>query len=655
MTSTVSGKDFSITTNDLFRTRYDNECLWVHRFMSWIMVGQFALGLAFAIYLSPRTWIGERQQIHTHVWAAIVIGSALSSFAILWMRFYPRSTHTRHVVAVVQTLWSALLIHLSGGRIETHFHVFASLAILSIYRDWTILVSATFVVALDHFVRGVFYPLSVFGIVTESPYRWIEHALWVLFEVAFLAPGCYRLRNELWELCVRQTEIEEAKQTVDLQVAQRTMELSRAYDLLAISTAETEKLALVARYTDNAVIITDAEARIEWVNEGFTRMTGYRPSEVIGRRPSEFLHGPKTDLIARQRMREAIQRHAGFNVQAVNYRKNGEPYWVDIEVRPIQNADETIHRFIAIEADITERIRQEEERMRLHQELLDVSRKAGMAEIATGVLHNVGNILNSLNVSVSVIRKQFAKSAFAKLESVCNMLADHEETFADFVREDQRGRKIPAYLQLVTNAIGQERETVESEFDDLLRNVEHINQIVMAQQSMASSKRLIQKLDVAELIADALNANKAALIGNCICVETRIDPSASTIQSEKHRILQILINLIKNAKEAHQGHGTTKPSVVIEATIQDDLLVISVEDNGPGIAPDKLSQIFQHGFTTKDDGHGFGLHSSANAAGELGGTLTAYSGGPNCGARFELRVPTQQNSTHEQLAISHKS
>ena len=268
-------------TMELFRSRYDNECQWVHRFMTWIMLGQWALGMGFALFLSPYTWIGENQEVHFHVWSALLIGTSLSGFAILWMRLYPHQTHTRHVVAIIQTLWSALLIHLSGGRIETHFHVFASLAILSIYRDWKILISATLVVAVDHFVRGVFYPLSVFGIVTESPYRWIEHAAWVVFEVAFLAPGCYRLRNEVWELCARQTEIEEAKRSVDRQVEQRTSELSSACQLLAEKTAEAEKLALVARYTDNAVIITDADARIEWVNEGFTRITGYGPGAFV--------------------------------------------------------------------------------------------------------------------------------------------------------------------------------------------------------------------------------------------------------------------------------------------------------------------------------------------------------------------------------------
>ncbi|PHQ35872.1 PAS domain-containing protein [Rhodopirellula bahusiensis] len=626
-------------TNELFQKRYEHECLWVHRFMTWIMIGQWALGLAFAAFLSPLTWIGQRNEVHVHVWAAFLIGMSLSGFAILWMRMFPREASTRHVVAVVQMLWSALLIHLSGGRIETHFHVFASLAILSIYRDWRILISATAVVAMDHFVRGVFYPLSVFGIMTESPYRWMEHAAWVLFEVAFLAPGCYRLRKEVWELCARQTEIEFAKRSVDQQVAERTKELSEAYDLLAAQTAETEKLALVARYTDNAVIITDADATIEWVNEGFTRITGYAAEEVIGRRPSDFLHGSMTDPQVCSVMREAIASQTGFNVQTINYRKDGIPYWVDIEVRPIHESDGVVRRFIAIEADATDRVQQEQEKVRLHQELLDVSRQAGMAEIATGVLHNVGNILNSVNVSVSVIRNQYSKSALANLEKVSALIAEHENTFPEFVSTDQRGKKIPAYVQRVTSALSGERQTIDVELLDLVKNIEHIKEIVAAQQSMARSSELIQELDLRGLIEDALAANKASLMNHNIQITLDLDEGEKMITTDKHRFLQIVINLIKNAKDSLVEHKVSDPQIIVRATCDEVSNTISVIDNGAGIPVENLQQIFQHGYTTKTNGHGFGLHSSANTAGEMGGKLTALSEGLGCGARFELNLP----------------
>ena len=617
-------------TNALFQKRHENECARVHRFVTWIMIGQWVLGLAFAAFLSPLTWIGDRNDVHIHVWSAIIAGGSLSGFAILWMRWYPELASTRHVVAIVQMLWSALLIHLSGGRIETHFHIFASLAILSIYRDWRILISATTVVAIDHFVRGVFYPLSVFGVMTESPYRWMEHAAWILFEVAFLAPGCYRLRNEVWELCIRQTELEAAKRDVDQQVAEQT--------------AEARKLALVARYTDNAVMITDADAAIEWVNEGFTRITGYLPDEVIGKCPADFLHGAETDLRLREIMRESVAKQSGFNVHTVKYRKNSEPYWADVEVRPIHDADGVVRRFISIEAEVTGRVRQEQERIRLHQELLDVSRQAGMAEIATGVLHNVGNILNSVNVSVSVIRNQVAKSALTNLEKVSALIAEHEATFPTFIASDQRGKKIPAYVQKVTHALSEERQTIGEELTDLIKNIEHIKEIVAAQQSMACSSEMIQELSLRSLVNDSLAANKASLMNHHIEIDVDLELASEHIHTDKHRFLQILINLIKNAKDALAEHEIPMPKITIRAVCDDQTTTISVIDNGIGIPSESLQTIFQHGYTTKTDGHGFGLHSSANTAVEMGGVLTAYSEGIHRGARFELCIPTVPRS-----------
>ena len=457
------------STNELFKERYRKECLRVNKFMKWLMITQWFVGIGFAAFYSPRTWIGNHYEVHVHVWAAILLGGSLSGFAILWLCTYPRSHYSRHVIAIAQMLWSALLIHLSGGRIETHFHVFASLAILSIYRDWTILITATVIVAADHFIRGVFYPLSAFGIVTESPYRWIEHAAWVLFEVAFLVPGCKRLRNEIRELCVRQTEIEDAKRTVDLKVAERTRDLVEANNLLAQKTAEAEKLALVAKYTDNAVAITDGKARVEWINEGFTRITGFEPHEIMGSPTSGFNPGKETCADTLGNMNQAIEQKHAFNAEIINYRKSGEPFWQSIELRPILGEDGNVARFISIQSDISERVEAERQTRILQQEIVDASRQAGMAEVATGVLHNVGNILNSVNVSASMIRKQFSKSALNNLEKATELIAEHESTFPQFVDQDARGKKLPKYLMTVSKALRREHESIDQEFSDLTK------------------------------------------------------------------------------------------------------------------------------------------------------------------------------------------
>jgi hypothetical protein len=162
------------------------------RMFAMLMVAQWIFGIVVAVTLSPYAWEGKTKVVHQHVWFAILLGAGISSLPIALAVLRPGSTLTRHVVAVAQMLWSALLIHLSGGRIETHFHVFGSLGILAAYRDWPVLLTATVVVAGDHLIRGLLWPESVYGIVNPEWWRFLEHAFWVLFSVSFLTIICRR-------------------------------------------------------------------------------------------------------------------------------------------------------------------------------------------------------------------------------------------------------------------------------------------------------------------------------------------------------------------------------------------------------------------------------------------------------------------------------
>ncbi len=179
-----------------------------------LMLVQWLAGVGAALWISPRTWAGLNSTIHIHVWLAVFLGGIITALPVSLAIFRPTDALTRHVIAVGQMLMSALLIHLSGGRIETHFHVFGSLAFLAYYRDWRVLVSATVVVAADHALRGVFFPQSVFGVLTASPWRWLEHAGWVIFENAILVKFCLRGQTEMWEIAVRRASLETSTQAL---------------------------------------------------------------------------------------------------------------------------------------------------------------------------------------------------------------------------------------------------------------------------------------------------------------------------------------------------------------------------------------------------------------------------------------------------------
>src|SRR4051794_7426063 len=180
-----------------------------------LMAAQWLFGIAAAFLISPRTWAGTASAIHPHVWAALLLGGALSSLPILLALLKPGHVATRYVISVAQMLWSALLIHLTGGRIETHFHVFGSLAFLAFYRDWRVMIPATIVVAGDHLLRGIYFPQSVYGILAPSPWRWLEHAGWVIFEDIFLIASCLRGQKEMREIAHRASELHAAKEAAE--------------------------------------------------------------------------------------------------------------------------------------------------------------------------------------------------------------------------------------------------------------------------------------------------------------------------------------------------------------------------------------------------------------------------------------------------------
>ena len=197
------------------------------RMFAGLMALQWLASIGVALWITPLTWIGATSSIHVHVLAAIFLGSAIAAFPISLVFLRPGQAITRHVIAVSQMLVSALLIHLTGGRVETHFHVFGSLAFLAFYRDWRVLVTATVVVALDHFLRGTFWPQSVFGTITPDSLRWTEHAGWVLFEDVFLFIMCHQSVVEMRGIARRQAELELTNGRIELAVKERTYELDQ--------------------------------------------------------------------------------------------------------------------------------------------------------------------------------------------------------------------------------------------------------------------------------------------------------------------------------------------------------------------------------------------------------------------------------------------
>lgn len=280
----------------------------------------------------------------------------------------------------------------------------------------------------------------------------------------------------------------------------------------------------------------------------------------------------------------------------------------------------------------------------LQAQLVEASRFAGMAEVATDVVHNIGNVLNSVNVSVGVIQKHFDKSSFDNLSKISTVIADHENNFAEFVQHDARGQKIPAYIRTLTKALKVERQQLEDEFQTISECVEHVKQIVSAQEEFAVRTNLTQKLTLKQVVSAAASSCKAILGIHKLEIQSEVPDKEITFRSDQHKVLQIMINLIKNSVDSVVDSEIENPSIVVRGSVNENCVEISVSDNGKGISTQDLHHIFAHGFSTKENGNGFGLHASANTAIELGGTVKGESEGPDRGANFTLSLPLETES-----------
>jgi signal transduction histidine kinase len=272
--------------------------------------------------------------------------------------------------------------------------------------------------------------------------------------------------------------------------------------------------------------------------------------------------------------------------------------------------------------------------------LLETSRLAGIAEMATGVLHNLGNALNSVNTTVNLTTDRVQKSKITALGKVVQLLEEQHGRLAEFFSTDPRGQQLPGYLAHLSGHLLAERTELLHELEALQQNVDHIKQIVAAQQSYAHVSGLTETVPAAELVEYGLRISEASLHRHDVAVVREFLP-APPVKVERQKVLQILVNLIRNAKEAINAGGRPDKRLVVGVRVSAAGRVqIYVTDNGVGIAPENLTRVFAFGYTTKKAGHGFGLHSSANVAKEMGGSLVAQSDGPGQGATFVLELPS---------------
>jgi two-component system, sensor histidine kinase and response regulator len=543
--------------------------------------------IAAAVVLSPLTWHGSQSAIHPHVWLAILLGGTLASLPIYLAWKFPGRTVTRHVIAVAQIMFSSLLIHVSGGRIETHFHVFGSLAFLAFYRDWKVLVPATVLVALDHFVRGVFWPETVFGIATASPWRWLEHAAWVVFEDVFLIMSCRNGVRDMWAAANRTATLEQ----MNRDIRQQSNDLEAAFQ---------SKHAMVETALD-AIVNMDQHGRIIAWNSRAEATFGWSEEEAIGRSLAETIVPPTY----REQHTRGLEAYMTSGVSSVLNRRvevhalhrDGREFPVELSIAPIRSGG--VVSFCAFIRDITERV-QAAEALRSAKDAAEIANHAKTAFLAN-MSHEIRTPLNGILGFTEVL--------------IDRLDGDREE------RRDQ--------LQTIRDS--------GRHLLSLINDVLDLSKIESGQMDVE-----MVRCSPHEIIAEVISILRVRAQERGISLEYFWKSAVpETIGTDPARLRQILMNLIGNAvKFTEVGSVQVAVRLIADGSPR---IVVDVIDTGVGIPGESIERIFDpfvqadSSITRRFGGTGLGLSISRRFARLLGGDLTVESQ-PGRGSIFTATI-----------------
>ncbi len=395
----------------------------------------------------------------------------------------------------------------------------------------------------------------------------------------------------------------------------------------------------ILEHASEAIITVNPQGEIGLFNAAAEAMFGIC-SQLVAGSPFETL----LVKMSWSKVLEIAQIAAAENQELIvkGLRHSGEDFPCRIALSRVTETGQLY--YIIIASDETTRVESARKIAEINQQLIDASHKSGMSQVTTGVLHNVGNVLNSVNVSTDVLLGQLSASRVPQLRKMAEIFADNSANLADFLAHDPRGKSFTHYLAQATAKLAQDHEAMVNEVRLLHEHVQHVIEIIRVQQGQVCGQLLERDEKVNELMEDAMKINMGKNQQYEIEIVRDFD-NCPSITSDRHKILQILVNLIKNAQEAVRKVDDRKRMIKLITRRQEDGgIQLIVEDNGVGISKKSLTKVLQFGYTTKQGGHGFGLHSCLIAAKQIGGQLGVESDGEGAGARFTLSLPTKLSS-----------
>ncbi len=573
----------------------DQQYRQTDRLFAGLLVFEFVAGILAALWISPYAWVGYENEVHPHVWSATILGALIVSLPIWLAKVYPGTRLTRHVIAIAQLQMSGLLIHLTQGRIETHFHVFGSLAFLAFYRDWRVLITASIVTAVDHLVRGYAWPLSIYGVSTQSSWRWIEHSAWVLFEDIFLIFSCLQSNRETNAIAERQSQLEESNAGIEREVQLRTEELVHNQEILRVTE---ERFELAVRGSRDGL----------WDWNVVTNDVYYSPrmKELLGFTEDEFpnlfesfetrLHPDDHDWVLRE-VDEHLKQLKPYDVEYRLLTKSGEYRWFRARGQAIWNDAGQPQRMSGSITDISDR-RHAAEELRKAKDAAESASRAKSSFLAN-MSHEIRTPMNGIIGMAQLLSHTELKS--------------HQRDYLVTVVES-------AHILL-----------------RLLNDILDFSKIEAGKLELESVN-----FRVSECVARASQMLVLRAAEKGLEIVCRVAPEIPDhLRGDPGRLQQVLVNLLSNAVK-FTSVGEIYLNVNADSVTSEMVrLHFSVSDTGIGIPTDKHDQIF-HPFeqaetstTRRFGGTGLGLTISRQLIEMMHGRIWVESE-PGRGSTFHF-------------------